>query len=218
MRKWLYGSLLAGLMLLSVLPVAAQQQQVERRTNSVLAFPEFKDATVHFSFMRKGKAKANIFLKDSGLLYMQDTTVMQADLTDVISVDFDSVKYMRVTKDIGMGRVIAEKNNCALVCVTTIDVKSYDTDEAKGQNLPFFSLEGFNVFLEIEADFRDEAKGYPLQDKYYFMVRGNAVPAVERKVKKVIRAEKKSDFKELMADRFWSWKDAGSLTDLLDYF
>jgi hypothetical protein len=216
MKSFLFGCLC--LLFVAALPVSAQQHQVQRRTNSVLAFPQFKDATVHFSFMRKGQAKANIFLKDSGLLFMQDSTVMQANLGDVISVDFDSVQYMRVSKELGMGRVVAGKDNVFLLCVTTLDLKSYNSDASKGENLPYFNIDGFDMFLEINGDFREEAKGYPLQDKYYFLVRGDVVPAVERLVKKKIRADKKGDFKVLMADRFWSWKDAESLTDLLDYF
>ena len=42
--------------------------------------------------------------------------------------------------------------------------------------------------------------------------------SAEKIVKKSIRADKRNDFKELMKNRKWSWKDANSLKVLVDYF
>lgn len=209
--------LLAAMCLVPALNLSAQQVQEKRYTHRVLVFPEFRDARITFSFLRKGKARANIFYKDASLIYLQDTVKMQADLSNVLRVDFgDSVSYQTVGKQ--MGRVVAEKGRNSLVCVTTVDMSEYNTDAEKGKNLPFFELPDFNVFLETEGDFSDDAKqGYPLKDTYYFISMGDPFPATEREFKKHLAAEKKNDFKELMKDRFWSWNDARSLAKLLDY-
>lgn len=54
--------------------------------------------------------------------------------------------------------------------------------------------------------------------RIFFVVKGEAIPAAEKIVKKSIRADKRNDFKELMKNRKWSWKDANSLKVLVDYF
>lgn len=195
---------------------AAQQVQTRRYTRGVLAFPEYRDARITFSFLRHGKAKANIFLKDASLIYRKDSTVMRADLSNVLRVDFDSVSYQRVEDR--LGRVLAEKGGNSLVVVTTIDLDYLNADARRGDNLPYFELPDFNIFLEVNADSHYDAhRGYPLKDTYYFITKGDPVPASEKAFKRHVRPERLNDFKELMKDRFWSWKDARSLKVLLDY-
>lgn len=203
------------LSLLTVLPVGAQQIQVRRFSKGVLAFDKFKNANITFAFFRHGKAKANIFLKDASLVYLNDTVLMKADLSNVLRVDFDTVSYQCVNNQ--LGRVLAEKNGHSLVAVTMIDLDYYGGDKQRGNNLPYFEMPDFNIFLEVNGDFRDDAKGYPLKDVFYFITKGDPFPATERAFKKHLREDKRLDFKELMKDRFWSWKDPESLKRLLDF-
>lgn len=200
---------------LSVVLLEAQQIQVRRFSKGVLAFDKFKDASITFAFLRHGKAKANIFLKDASLVYRSDTVLMKADLSNVLRVDFDTVSYQRVKDQ--MGRVLAEKNGHSLVAVTTIDFDYYGGDKQRGNNLPYFEMPDLNIFLEVNGDFRDDAKGYPLKDVFYFITNGTPFPATEREFKRHLREDKRLDFKELMKDRFWSWKDSESLKILLDF-
>ena len=48
-------------------------------------------------------------------------------------------------------------------------------------------------------------------------MKGVIVPAVESKFKKYVRPEMAKAFKNLMADRWWSWEDEASLKQLLPY-
>ena len=118
--------------------------------------------------------------------------------------------------DKGTGRV-AEKNWRSLVVVTTIDMDKYREETVGGDNLPFFEMSDLNLFLEIDGDSREEAKGYPLEERYYFLIDGVAVRATEKNIKKYVKPEMKTAFKNLMHDKFWSWNDAKSLAALLAY-
>ena len=60
--------------------------------------------------------------------------------------------------------------------------------------------------------------GYPLKQEYYFMLKGRVVEARERRIKKEVLPEMKEAFKNLMNDRWWSWKDPASLSKLFIYF
>ena len=196
----------------------AQQAQVERRSKIPFAYKYFKDGNIEFAFGKDKIYKANIFLKDASLLYKNDTTVMKANLFGVISVDFGDALY-RKTGD-RMGKVIEQKGEVFLTVVTTIDTDRMREDARSGRNSTFLDLPEFNLFIDTNADYWAEGEGssWPLKDEYFFVVKGEAIPAAEKIVKKSIRADKRNDFKELMKNRKWSWKDANSLKVLVDYF
>lgn len=196
----------------------AQQAQVERRSKIPFAYKDFKDGNIELAFGKDKIYKANIFLKDASLLYKNDTTVMKANLFSVISVDFGDALY-RKTGD-RMGKVIEQKGEVFLTVVTTIDTDRMREDARSGRNSTFLDLPEFNLFIDTNADYWAEGEGssWPLKDEYFFVVKGEAIPAAEKIVKKSIRADKRNDFKELMKNRKWSWKDANSLKVLVDYF
>lgn len=196
----------------------AQQAQVERRSKIPFAYKDFKDGNIEFAFGKDKIYKANIFLKDASLLYKNDTTVMKANLFGVISVDFGDALY-RKTGD-RMGKVIEQKGEVFLTMVTTIDTDRMREDARSGRNSTFLDLPEFNLFIDTNADYWAEGEGssWPLKDEYFFVVKGEAIPTAEKIVKKSIRADKRNDFKELMKNRKWSWKDANSLKVLVDYF
>ena len=196
----------------------AQQAQVERRSKIPFAYKDFKDGNIEFAFGKDKIYKANIFLKDASLLYKNATTGMKANLFGVISVDFGDALY-RKTGD-RMGKVIEQKGEVFLTVVTTIDTDRMREDARSGRNSTFLDLPEFNLFIDTNADYWAEGEGssWPLKDEYFFVVKGEAIPAAEKIVKKSIRADKRNDFKELMKNRKWSWKDANSLKVLVDYF
>lgn len=196
----------------------AQQAQVERRSKIPFAYKDFKDGNIEFAFGKDKIYKANIFLKDASLLYKNDTTVMKANLLGVISVDFGDALY-RKTGD-RMGKVIEQKGEVFLTVVTTIDTDRMREDARSGRNSTFLDLPEFNLFIDTNADYWAEGEGssWPLKDEYFFVVKGEAIPTAEKIVKKSIRADKRNDFKELMKNRKWSWKDANSLKVLVEYF
>lgn len=196
----------------------AQQAQVERRSKIPFAYKDFKDGNIELAFGKDKIYKANIFLKDASLLYKNDTTVMKANLFGVISVDFGDALY-RKTGD-RMGKVIEQKGEVFLTVVTTIDTDRMREDARSGRNSTFLDLPEFNLFIDTNADYWAEGEGssWPLKDEYFFVVKGEAIPAAEKIVKKSIRADKRNDFRELMKNRKWSWKDANSLKVLVDYF
>ena len=59
--------------------------------------------------------------------------------------------------------------------------------------------------------------GVPLKDTFYFSIKGRIVQANETNLKKEIRPEMKKEFRELMEDRWWSWKDPNNLKDILRF-
>ncbi len=199
-----------------VFTAIAQQQVGDKRTHNIFIFPEFKEAKVLQPFGRFTKTKANIFLKASTLCFIQDGKIMEAYIKNVLGVEFDSVRYMKVN-DTQMGRVVSEKGYNQLLCVTTINEKKLKDETVGGDNLPFLEITDAGAFLELDGQAFEFNKGFPLTDKYYFRIKGTVIPANESNFKKYVRPEMKNAFKRLMNDKFWSWKDPESLTQLFTY-
>lgn len=212
MKKLITLALLA----LTLIPAAAQQQIEHRRSESPFVFPEFREAKVLQTFGRSVKANVNIYLKDATLFFTEGETMKRAFTQNILGVEFDSVKYMKV--DSVMGEVLASDHYNHLVRVTTIDMERYKEETQGGINLPFFEIGGNTTtgFFEIDGQNYDE-KGYPLKERYYFLVKGEVVPANETKFRKHVRPAMMLAFKNLMNERFWSWNDPESLKQLLKY-
>jgi len=198
------------------LTLPAQQQTGDKRSHQPFVFKEFKDAKVLQTFGRYTKAKANILLKNSALCYLQDDKIMQAYTNNVLGVEFDSIKYMKVDEN-QMGRVLASKGYNHLLCVTSVNMAKYRAETEGGDNLPFLEITDAGAFFELDGESFEFDKGLPLQDKFYFHLKGRVVPANESNIKKLVRPEMRTAFKNLMYDKFWSWNDASSLAQLLQY-
>ncbi len=163
----------------------------------------------------------HIILKLTCYIDEKDGKVYQASNASIVGVEFDSIRYQKVDK-LAMGRIIAERGNNRLLCVTTIDMDKYKEITSGNTDLPFVSLEmgGLtrDVFMDMSGSEQQANKGYPLQNTYYFSLKGRVVAARERWVKKEVKEDMKLAFKNLMEDRWWSWNDAASLQQLLLYF
>lgn len=202
----------------------AQQSQVDLRTDRQLVFPTFRKARVLQTFGRSVTADANILYRNGALCFVdpKDGKVRQAANASILGVVFDdTTRYEKVDK-LAMGRVIATQGNNKLLAVTTIDMKRYRELTTGTTDLPFVSLDSNGVlpdlFIDLTGGEQSANKGYPLKVDYYFSIRGRFVPAKERLVKKEVSEDMRLAFKNLMADRWWSWNDAASLRRLLMYF
>ena len=211
-------TLLAWLVTVMLWPAAAQQQVETRRTKSVFAHPEFVGAKVLQPFGRSVKAKANILLKNSTLCFMRGDTILEAYVANVLGVEFDSIHYMKVN-DKQMARVVAEKDYCYLLCVTTINMSQVARECAGSENVLSDIGDGQLAARFAEAMSTDYSmkNGFPLQDKYYFNIRRQSIPANQTACKPFVKPEMKNAFKRLMNDKWWSWKDPASLAQLFTY-
>ena len=216
--KSLRFTLLAWLAIAMLWPAAAQQQVETRRTKSVFANPEFVEAKVVQPFGRSVKAKANILLKNSTLCFMRGDTILEAYVANVLGVEFDSVRYMKVN-DKQMARVVAQKDYNYLLCVTTINMSQVARECAGSENVLSDIGDGQLAARFAEAMSTDYSmkNGFPLQDKYYFNIRGQIIPANQTAFKPFVKPEMKNAFKRLMNDKWWSWKDPASLAQLFTY-
>lgn len=211
--------LILPLLLLFPLLLQAQQSKKQLRSATPFAFKEFQRAKVIQPFGKFIWAEANVYLKDASLFFMENDTMKRAFLNKVVAVQFDSVTFRKVEEQ-QLGEVIAEKNYNFLVRVRTIDMKQYNEETDGTQNAAYLDFDGIgrmeSTFIDLNnSPFVEE--GFPVKDKYYFIVKGKCVVANEAHIEREISKKHLDDFKTLMRDRWWSWRDEESLKMLLEY-
>lgn len=210
--KYLFYTLTSFLLFFSSSSLQAQQNREMQRSKIIFAYPQFKTGKILQSFGRSVTDSVNIFLKDASLLFMKDGKIMKANLNGILGLKIDSIEYKKVNNQ--LGRIIKRQGFNFLLCVTSIDMHKYKSETHGGDKLPYFDLNDGACFIELNQNEFDSEKGLPLKNKYYFWLKGTEVPANESSIKPFIRDDKKENFKELMADRWWSWKDPQNLCDL----
>lgn len=200
----------------------AQQAPEDKRSDSQLVFPEFKQAKVRQQFGRVTRARCNIMYKNAALCYIdeKDGEIRQAIVDKITGVDFDTCRYVKVD-DLAMGLVVGEQDGITLLRVTTIDMDRYRELTGGSTDLPYVSIDlgtGVDTFVDLSGAEQQANTGYPLKERWVFQLRdGSFLPATERNVKKHIKKDLKIAFKTLMGDRFWSWRDEDSLKKLFMY-
>lgn len=198
-------------------PAWGQQQKVDLRSDSPFAFKEFREAKVLQPFGRFTRATANILLKTGMLCYIDGDKIMQADASRLLGVTFgDSIRYVRLDTH-QMARVVAQKGYNSLLRLTTIDLKKLKAETEGGDNLPFLEITDAGAFVELNGEGFEYGKGLPLKEEFFFSICGTIIPANQTRFKTFVLPERKTDFKALMNDHFWSWGDEASLTRLLDF-
>ena len=103
-------------------------------TNRVTAYQDFKSAIV---LLANGNAlkvgKANIFLKNSSLVYKSGAKVLQANMNNVSEVKFDDRIYVKI--DSVMAYRVDTVGENGLYCATVVDMEAYNMQMANKRQI-----------------------------------------------------------------------------------
>ncbi|MBR5039388.1 MAG: hypothetical protein IKX65_11795 [Prevotella sp.] len=204
--------LLTTILLLATLTGVAQQI-----TPSLTVYPEFRPATILLTNGSKLKVPlANIFLKNSSLLYMTDDVVKEAELKNVLQVQFDDRTYLRI--DSLLAYQVDSVGRNALYCAKVIDIKSYKQTIANSANITNLDLSNITNMLSFSTidAIGKEGVEFPVIPLYYFRLDNQFVRVHERNLKRVLSKEKQRIMESVMSLPDFSWTDEPSLMKMLE--
>ena len=204
--------LLTTILLLATLTGVAQQI-----TPSLTVYPEFRPATILLTNGSKLKVPlANIFLKNSSLLYMTDDVVKEAELKNVLQVQFDDCTYLRI--DSLLAYQVDSVGRNALYCAKVIDIKSYKQTIANSANITNLDLSNITNMLSFSTidAIGKEGVEFPVIPLYYFRLDNQFVRVHERNLKRVLSKEKQRIMESVMSLPDFSWTDEPSLMKMLE--
>lgn len=199
------------LILLTVLTSLSAMAQKE--TAAVTRYREFQPATIHLTDGRLLKVPlANIFLKNSSLLYKSGVQTKEANIKTIRKVDFKDRTYYRI--DTVLAYRVDSVNGNALYRVDIIDFVAWQQNRAN--NSVITSLDLSDMIGYSTADLADERDlHFPLIAVYYFQLDGHNVLVHERNLKRVLNKEKRRLMEAVMTEQGFSWTNEQSLMKLL---
>lgn len=207
------------LVLLSMLMLVAFKGAAQEVTPQLTVFPEFRPATV---YMTDGKKldipMANIFLKNSSLLYISGELTKEVDTKNLLRVDFKDQSYIRIDSVLAY-RVDTVGAN-ALFCAKVLDLKAYKQQVANNSNITNLDLNDLatmNMFQYTTIDINDVKDiHFPVIPLYYYRINDQFVLVHERNLKRFFDKENRRRMESVMNLPDFSWTDEKSLLKILE--
>lgn len=196
-----------------IIAAACCKLRAQGITSAVTVYKEFKPAMIQLADGRKLKQPlANIFLKNSSLLYKHGAETMEANLANVLSVEFDDRTYVKIDTLLAY-RVDTVASN-ALYCAKVIDMESYRQALANNQVITNLSLGDLVSSTTIDLTDESDTK-LPVIPLYYYSYNGKYVWVHERHLSRMLDKEKRRIMKSVMAQPGFSWTNEEWLLKLL---
>ena len=204
----------ATVLLMAALRVAAQEV-----TPQLTVFPEFRSATATMADGKKMDIPmANIFLKNSSLLYISGELTKEVDTKNLLRVDFKDQSYIRIDSVLAY-RVDTVGAN-ALFCAKVLDLKAYKQQVANNSNITNLDLNDLatmNMFQYTTIDINDVKDiHFPVIPLYYYRINDQFVLVHERNLKRFFDKENRRRMESVMNLPDFSWTDEKSLLKILE--
>ena len=188
-------------------------------TPQLTAFPEFRPA---IAYMADGKKleipMANIFLKNSSLLYISGEFTKEANTKSLLRVDFKDRTYFRI--DSVLAYQVDTVGANALFCAKVLDLKAYRqliANNSNITNLDINDLASMNILQYTTIDINDMKDiHFPVIPLYYYRLDNQFVLVHERNLKRVLNKEKRRRMESVMNLPDFSWTNEKSLLKILE--
>ena len=197
----------ATVLLMAALKVAAQEV-----TPKLTAFPEFRPATVYLADGKKMDIPmANIFLKNSSLLYMSGEDTKEANTNNIQKVEFQDRTYYHI--DTLLAYPVDSVGGNVLYCAKVLDLKGYK--QLITNSATITTIEVATTINYAKVNVSDDIR-FPVIPVYYYKLDGQIVPVHERHLKRFLNKDKRRLMNSAMNLPDFSWTDEKSLIKLLE--
>lgn len=205
------------LILVSLLTISLPAQEVtdtKGTSSRVTAFEKWQPAVVT---LKSGQVvsvqKANIFLKNSSLVYLSTKgKTLVVPTGNLSSVDINGRHYVPV--DTMLYYRVDTVGNNALYCCTRIDIQSFRQQIVNGRDFTNVQL-GSDYMSATTVDDLGGDMEYPIVNTYYYYWNGKWVKVHERSIWRVLPKSLRQDYKVAMSLPDFSWTSVKSLMDML---
>ena len=187
-----------------------QAQEVSRR---VTEYEEFKPAVIHLATGKDiSTPKANIFLKNSTLLYVSGAKTKEAFTESLKSVDFDDRTYYRV--DTLLAYKVDSVGTNVLFCARLIDMHALSQMISSRRQITNIDVGDQITATSLRKVDGDEFD-YPIVNQYYLLCGGKIVRAREHDVLRATPKARRRAFWSTVREAGFQWSSEESLMKLL---
>lgn len=181
------------------------------RSNSVTLFDHYNPAVIEFADGHcSNQSQANIFLKNSSLLYKSGINDMEAKMVNIKSVVIDRRRFINVKNQ--LAEVIDTCGGDMLLKIVLIDMEAFQKECLNNSNITNIEIGESLGVTRLDAD--PSVLKYPLCATYYYMLDSKIVRCHERDVQRAIGKARQRDYKVCVARQF-DWSKERDLSELL---
>ena len=201
-------------LLFIIMICAVQSLFAQDKTYGLTVYESYRPATITLTDGRTVKhPMANIFLKNSSLVYLSNTGVtMEANMSNILHVKFEDRQYHKV--DTLLAYMVDSVGHDALYCATVADMQAYHQNLKNNQVYTGIRLS--DQLSTTTMDLSNEGdRMLPLVNIYFYRLGNDYVRCHERTLGRILSKEKKRMMQTYLSMPDFSWTSEKSLIDLL---
>ena len=184
----------------------------ERRLMATM-FKEFLPSVITFADGHKSQQPlTNVFLKNASLLFPKGEYTMEANMDNIVAVDFEKRKFVAINKQLAY--LVDSVGSNALYCIELFDQDTYERNLRNNINISNITLgdqiSTATVDLNTEEDYK-----LPVFRHFWMRLNGEFVKVHERDLGRFLSKEKRTMMKRIIALPNFSWQRDDSLLQLL---
>jgi hypothetical protein len=177
-------------------------------------YREFRPSTITLKDGRTLKQSlTNVFLKNSSLLYLKGEYTMEANMENIVAVDFDDRSFVNLNGQLAFLIDSVGKNR--LFCIELFDQETYERNLRNNVNISSVTFGGDQLSTStVDLNNEDDYK-LPVFRHYYYLLDGAFVKVHERELMRKISKEQRTMMKRIIGLPDFSWQSESSLLQLL---
>ena len=209
------------LICLAMLAVAMQAQ---KRTTMPVLYKDFRPSVITFADGHSSRQSfTNVFLKNATLLFLKGELTMEANMDNIVRVDFDDRHFININNQLAC--IVDSVGNNVLYRVELFDKESYERN--LHNNVNFSQVDFGNVtngtslelseFINtgtVDINNEDDYK-LPIIPVYYMFYNGKMLKVHERTLWNRLPKDKRRFFKTITEQPDFNWTDDAQLMKLL---
>lgn len=185
----------------------------QKQTTVPMLYKSFKPSVITLSTGRKVRqSHTNVYLKNSVLLYLKGEYTMEAEMKNILAVDFEDRHFININNQLAY--MVDSVGGNVLYCVELFDREAFERNLQNNVNISNMDIgEMINIgTLDIN---NEEDWKLPVFKHFYFFWKGEYVKVHERDILRKLNKEQRVMFKRMVALPDFSWQSEKSLMQLL---
>ncbi len=186
----------------------------QTKTLYATRYKEFRPSIVTFADGHQSRQQlTNVFLKNGALLFLQGELTMEANMDNIVAVDFPGDRsFVAIDKQLAF--LVDTVGTNALYCVELFDQESYERNIRNNINYTDISLG--DQISTVTTDLNNEGDyQLPVFRHYYILYNGEYIRVHERELFRRLPKDKRTLMRRIMAMPNFSWQHEDSLLQLL---
>ena len=155
---------------------------------------------------------ANVFLKNSSLVYRKGSITMRANMKLIDEVSFDDQRF--VCLDTLLTTIVDTVGKLVLYRASVIDIEAFRRMENDNRQITNIDIGDFVNYSSVDLNAASDLR-YPLVDTYYIGGFVKLLLAEERRVATKVKKEQRRLYKTLITLPELSWTNPESLLRIM---